>query len=143
MQLALKSSDAIGANLLHKASSAIIKARLVSMYSHAGVAINGNLYHVTSERGLHCLTVGQWNPERWDIFDTACNDDFALQKFEELKGAKYDWLGLLAFVGARFYSFEKLYCFEWCWVAMGQPNTKLRITPELLLVAENRIRGKK
>ena len=134
MQLALKSTNASNATCWQRLASWAIKTRLVSQYSHGGIVIDGNLYYSNAQYGLHCVPVGWWEPEKWDIFELGDSGDaFALALYETRKGAKYDWPGLLAFIGADIYTKGKLYCFEWCWIAMTQPELKIRVTPELLL----------
>ena len=49
--------------------------------------------------------------------------------------ARYDYIGLLAFVTPwRFGQAKSLYCFEWCALCLGIPIDD-RITPERLLAA--------
>jgi hypothetical protein len=144
MQLALKSSNASDAKWWHRMASWVIKTRLVSQYSHGGIVIDGDLYHTNAQHGLHKVPAGWWEPSKWDIFDLDTrNDDFAKALFEDRQGAKYDWLGLLAFIGADIYTRDRLYCFEWCWIAMTQPEEDVRVTPELLLVAAHQIQQRK
>ena len=109
----------------------LTKWRLVSEYSHGGIVIGDLLYHVTSERGLH---VTSYTPEKWDIFDIGGDDYKALNTFKRMKGTKYDYIGLLAFIAPwNVNSKRRMYCFEWCAHLMGL-DTHSRITPELLLV---------
>lgn len=134
MQLALKKTPQADATLIQRLSSWAIKAQLVSKYSHGGIVINGAMYHSTSARGLHRLAPGEWTPESWDIFDVEGFDEVALALFDKHQGAAYDWLSLLAFVrirGAR--DASKMYCFEWCWLAMTLHVNDERVTPEMLL----------
>ena len=53
--------------------------------------------------------------------------------FEQYKGTKYDWFSLIAFVGLSASDSDKLYCFEWMWLAVTQQNPNFRVTPEILL----------
>jgi hypothetical protein len=107
----------------------------VSQYSHAGIVVNGRLLHATSGKGLHAVEPRDWSPERWDLIDFGGDDAAVEATFRQYEGAHYDWFSLLAFVGLRVRDSRRMYCFEWCWLAMtGLVPTK-RITPEMLLRA--------
>lgn len=63
------------------------------------------------------------------------SDDDALLLYRLWQHARYDYVGLLAFVTPwRLGSAQRLYCFEWCALCMGIPISD-RITPERLLAA--------
>ena len=133
MQLALRKDPPAKARWWQRFSCWVIKARLVSDYCHAGVVIDGHLYHATSGRGLHCLAPSQWSPERWDLINIAADEAAALYEFRRLSGAKYDWVSLLSFVGLRVRDSSRMYCFEWCWIAITGEVPRRRITPEAIL----------
>jgi hypothetical protein len=134
MKLALRRDAPSGANWMQRFFCWVIRARLVSMYCHGGIVIAGRLYHSTASKGLHCLPPNDWNPEKWDIFEVGGDDTKALDLFAQYMGAKYDWLGLLTFVGTKSQDSAKMYCFEWCYYAMTGKKPFERITPELLLI---------
>ena len=65
----------------------------------------------------------------------------ALDLFHRLRGTPYDYIGLLGFVLPwNFNDRQRMYCFEWCALAMGLPITA-RITPERLLAAATQARS--
>ena len=135
MKLALKRTPASNATLLQRIFAALTRWRLVSQYSHGGIVVNGYLIHATTRHGL---TIERFNPAHagWDLFELGTDrDDEVELLFDALGAVKYDWLSLLAFVLPwRVSDRKRLYCFEWCALAMGLPVAG-RITPELLLAA--------
>ena len=131
MKLALRRSAASD-SLIDRLSSWVIKTRLVTRFPHAGIVIDGRLYHSTGRKGLH--VTDEWSPEKWELIDVSGSDDKALGLFHEWRGAGYDWFSLLAFVGLRVRDSRRLYCYEWCYLAMTGKNYKGRVTPELLLM---------
>lgn len=134
MQLALRKDAPTNATLWQRLVCWLIKARLVSQYCHGGIVIGGRMYHATSERGLHVLEARDWTPEHWVLIDLGDErNDETLALFERHKGAQYDWVSLLAFVGLPARDGERFYCFEWCWLAMTGEHPKFRVTPEMLV----------
>lgn len=129
MLLALRKTPASD-RLLDRMANWVIKARLVSDYGHAGIVIGDRLYHATSRGGLHVTT---FTPANWELIDVGGDDGRALELFGEYVGAEYDWFSLLAFVGLRIRDSERMYCFEWCWLAMTGEHPKRRVTVENLL----------
>lgn len=134
MLLALRKDPPVGATLWQRFACWVIKARLVSQYSHGGVVIDGWLYHVTSKRGLHVLKPGEWTPERWDLIEVDADHETAWRMWFRYADAKYDWFSLLAFIGLRVRDSRRFYCFEWCWLAMTGALPSFRVTPEMLLM---------
>jgi hypothetical protein len=133
MLLALKKSAPSNATLSQRFTSWIIKARLVSQYCHGAIVVDGDLYQANTEQGMEVLRREDWTPERWDLFSVEGDDEGVLRAFDQYRGAAYDWLSLLAFVGLRVRDSSRLYCYEWCWIALTGDMPKRRITPELLL----------
>ena len=135
MKLALKRTPASNATWMQRAFAALTRWRLVSQYSHGGVVVNGYLIHATAQHGL---MIERFNPARagWDLFELGTARDAEVERlFDTLGAVKYDWISLLAFVLPwRVSDHKRLYCFEWCALAMGL-DVKGRITPELLLGA--------
>jgi hypothetical protein len=134
MLLALRKGPPTDATGWQRFVCAVIKARLASDYCHGGIVIDGALYHATSARGLHRLGAGEWTPKNWDLIDVGGDDEAALSIFRQHEGAPYDWLSLLAFVGLRVRDSERMYCFEWCWLAITGEQPRARVTPETLLL---------
>ena len=138
MKLALRSTPATATRWL-RFCAWLTRARLCSQWCHGAVVIDGVLYQSNTQHGLHCTS--DWNPENWTLIDAGTGrDDKALALFEARAGAPYDWLGVLGFAlpirGER----GKLYCFEWCAIAIGAPPARWQ-TPERLLAAVVRGRG--
>lgn len=133
MLLALRRDAPAGAAWPQRFFCWLIRARLVSQYCHGGIVIDGCLYHATSANGLHCLKPGEWAPENWDLIGVGADRETAWRMWLRYGGAKYDWFSLLAFVGLRTRDSERMYCFEWCWMAITGENPGFRVTPEMLL----------
>ena len=141
MLLALRKTPPNKATRWQRLACWVIKARLVSQYCHGGIVIRGHLFHTTATHGLHDVPPGDWSPENWDLFDVGGDDDEAMWQFMKHKGADYDWLSLLAFIGPRVRDSRRLYCFEWCWLAMTGEHPRERVTPEMLLVKNTKMQG--
>lgn len=131
MLLALRKTSAVDAPWYHRFFNAVTRARLVTRYCHSGIVVGDKLMHVTLTGGLH---VSDYTPDRWDLFDLGDDlDGKALALFEQHKGAPYDVLSLLAFVGIPFRDSKRLYCYEWCYLALTGEHPTKRVTPETLL----------
>ena len=129
MKLALRKTNA--GTLFGKLFNIATRWRLHTAYPHGGIVVDGMLYHSTFTDGLH---VELFKPEGWDVFDVGGSDGAALALYVVLKGAKYDAISLLAFLLPwRVRDSQRLYCFEWCWIALTGENPSERITPERLL----------
>lgn len=134
MKLALRRSAPKDATAWQAFACWVIRARLVSDFCHGGIVIDGELYHATAARGLHKLKADEWEHHKWDLIEVDCDEERALSLFGSLEGAKYDWVSLLAFVGLNVNNRKKMYCFEWCWLAMAGEIPDGRVTPENLLI---------
>lgn len=157
MKLALKKQNSDNATLPQKLFSALIKARLVSEYSHSGIVIDEELYHVTASHGYQKLSRESWSPEKWDITDVCGDDVRAKQEFEKAstppdmavkqalwkltKG--YDWFSLLAFVGPLVRVSWLNYCFELSYQMLTGEKATSRVTPERLLAESLRSKAAK
>jgi hypothetical protein len=129
--LVLRKTHADGASRLARFGAWAIKARLVSQYCHAGVSIQGVLYHATPDRGLHAVQAGDWQPDKWVAIEY--RQSAGVAQLAVPKKIKYDWFSLLAFVGLRVRDSKRMYCFEWCWFCMTGEKPITRITPEMLI----------
>ena len=83
----------------------------------------GGGWHAAARHRPHglCRVLGDaWEPHKWDLF--ALPDDcadFIVQQFRDAYPAQYDWFSLLAFVlPGRWRDASRLYCFEWCSLAL-------------------------
>jgi hypothetical protein len=134
VQLALRKTD--GKTLLPRLFNLATRWRLHTKYPHAGIVIDGTLYHTTLTEGLHAVP---FDPEGWDVFEFGRSDAYARAAFNARLGAEYDAISLLAFLLPwRVRDSRRLYCYEWCWLAMTAENPGVRITPEMLLVLVNK-----
>ena len=142
MYLALKKTHASDATPLQKLISNLIKWRLCSIYSHAGIVIGDTLYHSSYiNHGLRCEKFIMEESSGWDFFYLGDQDDEkVLETFKSFEGTPYDLIGLLTFILPFKADLKKLYCFEWCALALGL-NIVNRVTPEDLLVriSQNKI----
>jgi hypothetical protein len=129
VKLALKHAPPTG--FWKRAFHAITAARLVTRYPHAGIVIDGDLMHSNLASGLH---IEPFRPEGWDLFDLGDADELAQARFLDFEGTPYDWFSLLAFVLPWNVSdSSRMYCYEWCWLAITGVNPRRRVTPEDLL----------
>lgn len=129
MKLALRKTNS--PTLFGKLFNTLTRWRLHTAYPHAGIVIDGELYHSTYTKGLHKVP---FDPAGWDLFDVKGSDHYARAAFNARQGAPYDAFSLLAFLLPwRVRDSRRLYCYEWCWLAMTTTNPSERITPEKLL----------
>jgi hypothetical protein len=106
----------------------LTKWRLVTRYPHAGIVVDGVVYHTTLSDGLHSEA---FDPEGWDLFETAGTKYQVLDHFNRLEGTPYDWFSLLAFIFPwRVTNSKWLYCFEWVYLARMGYAPPDRITAE-------------
>ena len=135
MKLALRRDAPSNATPLQTLACKVIKARLVSQFSHGGIVVGDNLYHSTGSRGLHMLEAHEWNPSNWLLIELGTTQDLrVLNLFERVKGMKYDWFSLLAFAGLSARDGNRVYCFEWCWWCITGAPPSTRVTPEMLIL---------
>jgi hypothetical protein len=129
MKLALRKTDT--PTLFGKLFNLATRWRLHTDYPHAGIVIDGSLYHTTYSRGLHR---SPFSPDGWDVFEVDAEPSYVRAMFNVRKGAKYDAISLLAFLLPwRIRDSRRLYCYEWCWLAITGENPSERVTPEKLL----------
>lgn len=132
MKLALRRTAAENATWAQRQFAALTRWRLCSVYCHGGIVIGDRMYQANAKYGLHDC---DFTPERWDLFDLGDERDAAaLALFSELEGDKYDYLGVLGFGLPVRGDADRLYCFEWCALAMGVEPQRW-MTPEKLLLA--------
>lgn len=137
--LALHNANAPGmAGLFSMAT----RARLVTNWPHAGMVVDGVLMHATLANGLHATAFT--GGSGWDLIELP--EQIApqvLDAFARHKGAKYDAVSLLAFLLPwRVSDSRRVYCYEWCWLAMMGENPHWRVTPELLLYGAHMLNAK-
>lgn len=140
MLLALRHTQPASAPASSRAGSALICARLVTQYAHAGIVINGDLYHSNASKGVHVERNADLSG--YTLVDLGSEHDArALALFAAVEGKGYDFASLMAFVVPGVTDSQRWYCFELCWLLMTGTAPKERITAETLLTEALRMRG--
>lgn len=138
MHLALKTKSDSG--LFQRLFYWLTKWRLLTDYPHAGIVQNGLLFHTNLAKGLHAVN---FDPEGWvlvDVPDAHGIDDL----FSLFRGTPYDWFSLLGFVLPwQVRDGDRMYCYEWCWLAMTGEVHPGRVTPEMLLAIAHSLKTTK
>lgn len=145
MKVAMRRTAQSDATFIEKLAVKTIKARLATVWPHAGIVIGDNFYHASGRHNLEKTTL---TPARWDIIDIGDEfDEYALWLFNDLisKGSKYDWIELLDFTPIRpfiklahksdkihNYLITNVYCYQLVLWALRQERPKERATPELI-----------
>jgi len=115
----------------HKLFTQLTKWRLVTKYPHAGMVIDGVLYQSTFAKGVHSIS---FESNGWDLYECNIDKNELKSRFESVKGAKYDWFSLFAFVlPFKIYVVQSFYCYELSYFMLTGKKTTLRVTPEDLL----------
>lgn len=115
----------------------LTRARLLTRYPHSGIVQDGMLMHSILSKGVHREP---FDPAGWLLIPITPAIDPATA-FELLEGTPYDWFSLLAFVLPwRVRNSDRLYCYEWCWLAMTGTVHPGRVTPEMLLALAHRLK---
>lgn len=145
MYIALRRGHASGASRWRRLVSDFIRYRLATIWPHAGVVIDGRLYHVTGSDGM---VVEPLPPGDWDLVPTPGDPAAAIELFNTLKarGGGYDYVELLGFTAMRPLlrlaskneSIAKrlalnTYCYQLALWLVTQSRPTFRVTPELLL----------
>ncbi len=131
MKLALRATPPTDGTWYERAFAALTRWRLCSQWVHGGIVIDDTLYQANARHGLHATT--DWTPERWLLLELGdAREAEARQLFAQHAGAGYDYLGVLGFALPVRGRDDRLYCFEWCALAMGLEPARW-MTPERLL----------
>lgn len=153
MKLALRTKPASTA-WNHRFANWIIKARLVTRYSHSGIVIGQTLYHSTVSDGP--VKTDEWTPENWILIEVGGDDQRAIEAFESAskppKGwfrklihkltRGYDFASLLAFVGLPVRYSGASYCYELSKHMMTYKHPTDRVTVEDLLMLAIDMKGR-
>jgi hypothetical protein len=118
----------------HTVSASLIRARLVSSYSHSAVLIGDRIYHSTLLGG------GVRSDEATDAvlgeyvwYKVTVPNDYGIGRYEEREGNGYDLFSQLAFILPGKYSdATRDYCFELTLHMLGGKVTG-RVTAETIL----------
>lgn len=138
MQLALKTKPDSG--LFQRLFYWLTKWRLLTEYPHAGMVYEGLLLHTNLANGLHAV---KFNPEGWVTVEVPDLQDVR-GLFEFHRDTPYDWFSLLGFVVPwQVRDGDRMYCYEWCWLAMTGEVHPGRVTPEMLLAIAHSLKTTK
>lgn len=108
----------------------ITKWRLLTDYPHAGIVVSDMLLHTNLPKGLHAVA---FNSDGWVTIEIPDRHD-AIALFSHHRGTPYDWFSLLAFILPwQIRDSSRMYCYEWCALAMTGQMPRGRVTPEMLL----------
>ena len=141
MKLALRHTLPPSASTLHDVSAFVIETRLVSKFAHGGVVIGNTLYHSNASNGVHAEPGADLSGFLLiDLGDA--HDARALALFEAVKGSRYDFFSLVAFVFPGFRDSRRYYCFELCYLLMTGRNPAERVTCETLILMALQMGGK-
>lgn len=114
-----------------KAFFYLTRLRLLTKYPHGGIVVGDTLYQATARNSVHSVP---FDPDGWDLFETNTNAVTIINRYDLVKGAKYDWLSLLTFVSAiRIIVRDRWYCYELCHYLLSGNLPSKRVTPEDLL----------
>lgn len=138
MKLALRTKPASDA-WNHRLANWIIKARLVTRYSHSGIVIGSTLYHSTATDGV--IKTDDWTSENWVLIEVGGDESRALEVFRQMEGGRYDWFSLLAFVGIKARDSKASYCYELTHHMMTGKHPTERVTVEDLLMLVIGLKG--
>jgi len=106
--------------------------RLHTQFPHAGIVVGTYLYHSTFLRGVH--KVPFVNDGNWTLFKTKVDAKTIAQRFQNIKGLRYDWKGLLSFVIPFYTGLTKwLFCYEVAYYLLIEKFATEIVTPEILL----------
>lgn len=102
----------------------------LSRYSHCELVIDGTCYSSSFRDGGVRSKLIDFTNGKWDVFPIAGDEEAAWRWFQEHKGQRYDWQGIvrfvLPFVRQRP---DEFFCSEAVAAALGLPRAS-RITPQ-------------
>lgn len=141
MKLALRHTLAPDAPDLHRITTKLIEARLVTRYAHAAILVGDELLESTGQGGVHRSPVGDLSG--WLLIDLGEERDAdVLRRFERVAGAGYDFLSLSAFVIASARDSQRWYCYELAYYLMTGRNPRERVTAETLILVAMQLGGR-
>lgn len=119
--------------------SRLIKWWTNSSYSHCEFYIDGALYGISTEQSVRKLSQ-PLNLKKWDtisIYDEELKQ-YVLEFFEETKGSRYDWKGIILtqIFNMRRSNKNKYTCSEWVISVLDKkynvvyPKNYIQITPQ-------------
>jgi uncharacterized protein YycO len=108
-----------------------------SVYTHAGIIINGRVYEATETRGEVCDTgrLKDYKDREITVFDLPDPDMHGTEWAKAQVGRKYDWKGVFGWVFKN-EDRKKFYCFEYVYFTIQKSGMSL---PHLNRVSGNTI----
>jgi hypothetical protein len=114
-------------------AAVVNRERLVSQYSHSAVRVGDGVIQASPFKGVFLSSLNdEYNKEFfWRPVSAKANN--VLAKFMTIKGASYDWFGLLVFIlPNRKNNLNYFYCHEFVSYVLDLP-VQHRYTPETIL----------
>lgn len=96
-----------------------------SLHSHVELVVSG-MWYSTSPRDKEVRVKNiHHNPGHWDLVPVGIEVERFMTIWDNTKGAKYDWLGILLSQVAttNVHSKDRYFCSEWCAMVMGYKNS--------------------
>ena len=119
--------------------SAIVRGLLRSQWSHGVVVIDGRLYESVALKNEHGGSGVRDYPITGEIaaqyvwFDIGGDDAAAVDRYNKIKGASYDFFSLLSYLPVfNVRDSKRFYCYELMLYMMGH-WVKWRVSPEIIL----------
>ena len=136
----------IGFKKGQKFYSPIVRAFTTSQWSHAVLLIQGRIYESVALKGNFSKSGVRDYPSTPEIeaeyewFDSCVAEALALQRYEQIKHCKYDYVSLLSFLTLKVRDAKRYYCYEAVlYMMLGRVDE--RATGEIILSWEMRLRG--
>lgn len=105
-----------------------------SHYSHCELVIDDICYSASfMDGGVRKKNI-DLKSGRWDIVSIDWADkQAAIEFFENTKGAKYDWIGILGsqLINRKVHDINRWFCSEWVGCAIKFPNPEM-LSPDIL-----------
>lgn len=108
-----------------------------SLYSHVEIVVGDDprtaYWYSTSPRLLRITKRHiNYDPDKWRLIDVDIDLDRLEKIYNETKGAKYDFLGILLseIIPLDIHNQNRWYCSEWCSYVLDLENT--RMSPQKL-----------
>ena len=98
--------------------SGIVRALTRSQYSHGCVEVQGRLYESTALKGeqphagVRDYEMTPDTASQYTWYECSVPDELALQRYEQIKGKRYDYVSLLAFLTLKIRDVKRLFCYE-------------------------------
>lgn len=116
--------------------NALIRAWTGSTYSHCELVMPDGRWLSASamDGGVRAKRIAQ-NPDHWELIPVPwANAKLIERVFDQHKGKGYDWAGIFLsqLLGSGLHSHRRMFCSEFCAVALGFHGIGQRFSPVLL-----------